>query len=189
MASSTPEVSVVLPFRNHEEQVGRACRRLAEHFAGLSFEIIAVNEGSTDNSQSVISLLRHEIPQIKLALSQGRGRGYAAGSARAKGGLLILLTPEMAADRPLAPLARAVRRVSCGELDMVLVEQRLVVCRRNRCDGLLQRRRQYQDRLLVRRAQGRGLAVESYRLRGDMELQTPLSRLFTGVTTLRHKLL
>jgi hypothetical protein len=78
------------------------------------------------------------------------------------------MSPEMASERPLAPLGRALRRVDCGELDLVLVERRLLVCRRSRCADLVQRCPRYQsERFLLHRARARGLAVESYRLGGD----------------------
>ena len=63
--SETPryDVSVILPFGDDEEAVGIAVKRTAEHLRslGVSFEILAIDEDSGDNSHAVLALLRAEV--------------------------------------------------------------------------------------------------------------------------------
>ena len=157
------EVSVILPFRDHEHVVGRACRAIARHFAGTeqSYEIIAVDQGSRDNSQAVLALLRHELPGLRLVL----GKDHGAGCAQASGRSLVLLGLQVMPEGLSTSLAGAVDRVSSGELDMVLVEEELLVCRRGTCQALIADhpgRRPLTQRRLLHSAQMRGFAVQSY---------------------------
>jgi hypothetical protein len=49
---STPEVSVIVPARNEEECLGACLRSLVEQ-AGVSFEILVVDDGSTDRTREI----------------------------------------------------------------------------------------------------------------------------------------
>ena len=53
------DISVVIPFADDEERIGLAVRRVAEALraAGRTFEIIAVDEHSGDNSHAVLALM------------------------------------------------------------------------------------------------------------------------------------
>jgi hypothetical protein len=163
------DVSVVLPFTDHEDVVGTACQRIGRHLGelGLTFEILAVDEDSGDNSHMVLGLLRRSIPELSVLRSEP-GRGYAAGSAIARGRTLWLLDPENAT-RSLAAFGRAHGRVHRGELDIAVVRGRFIVCKRARgigfLEGLTGRGATFERRLL-RRAQRRQLAVEAYEVGG-----------------------
>lgn len=91
-------VSVILPFGDDEEAVGIAVRRTAEYLRGmsLSFEILAIDEDSGDNSHAVLALLRAEVPELRVTHASGRGRGVDVGAARAQGHLLLVSTPDVA---------------------------------------------------------------------------------------------
>src|SRR5205085_8402008 len=92
------DVSVVLPFGDDEEAVGIAVRRTAEHLRGLgvSFEILAIDEDSGDNSHAVLALLRADVPELRVTHAPGRGRGVDVGASRAQGTLLVVTTPDVA---------------------------------------------------------------------------------------------
>src|SRR5882762_4107234 len=98
--SETPrfDVSVILPFGDDEEAVGIAVKRTAEHLRslGVSFEILAIDEDSGDNSHAVLALLRAEVPELRVTHAPGRGRGVDVGVARAQGTLLLISTPDVA---------------------------------------------------------------------------------------------
>src|SRR6478752_6798782 len=93
------DVSVILPFGDDEEFVGIAVRRTAEHIRslGLSFEILAIDEDSGDNSHAVLALLRAEVPELRVTHASARGKGVDVGVARAQGTLLAVTTPDIAA--------------------------------------------------------------------------------------------
>src|SRR5689334_13335873 len=109
------DVSVILPFGDDEEAVGIAVRRTAEHLRGLqlSFEILAIDEDSGDNSHAVLALLRAEVPELRVTHAPGRGKGVDVGPARAQGTLLVVSTPDVAS-ASLAGVGHACRRLPAG---------------------------------------------------------------------------
>src|ERR1700760_3047653 len=92
------DVSVILPFGDDEEAVGIAVKHTAERLRqlALSFEILAIDEDSGDNSHAVLALLRAEVPELRVTHAPGRGRGVDVGAARAQGTLLLVSTPDIA---------------------------------------------------------------------------------------------
>ncbi len=175
------EVSVILPFRDHEDRIGQACRNLATYLRaqGQTFEILAVDQGSGDNSQSVLALLGHELPELRVIV----GRGYGAGSNVAKAEVLVLANVESAGIGVATSLHLALERVSKAEVDMYLVGERLLVARQSSCQKLIASgatRRAKSERGLLDLAGNRGLVVRSY---GPLAPRPALSmtRLFAGI--------
>ncbi|MBT8494620.1 MAG: hypothetical protein KJO07_16310 [Deltaproteobacteria bacterium] len=138
MTSQALDVSVIIPFGDDEDVIGRAVKRLAEHLRelGCSFELLLADEDSRDNSHSLLGLLRGDIPELRLLVAPGRGRGIEIGADSARGQVLWLLTPQ-AALQTLSPFGGAYRRVSTGDLDLMVVEGRYSVARRTQVHGLL----------------------------------------------------
>lgn len=126
-------VSVILPFGDDEEAVGVAVRRTAEHLRGLglSFEILAIDEDSGDNSHAVLALLRAEVPELRVTHAPGRGRGVEIGAARAQGALLLVATPDVAS-AALDGAGDACRRLLAGEGDAEIALGRFTVAHRVR---------------------------------------------------------
>ena len=127
------DVSVILPFGDHEEAVGIAVRRTAEHFRnlGLAFEILAIDEDSGDNSHAVLALLRAEVPELRVTHASGRGRGVDVGAARAQGALLLVSTPDVAS-ASLDGAGDACRRLLAGESDAEVALARFTIAHRIR---------------------------------------------------------
>lgn len=127
------DVSVILPFSDDEEAVGIAVRRTSEHLRalGLSFEILAIDEDSGDNSHAVLALLRAEVPELRVTHASGRGKGVDAGAARAQGTLLLVSTPDVAAGS-LDGIADACRRLLANEGDAEVALGRYTVAHRVR---------------------------------------------------------
>ena len=160
---SAVDVSVVLPFRDHEDKIGTACRHIAEYFRAQNqiFEIVAVDQGSGDNSQSVLALVRREIPELRVMV----GRGYGAGTRSASAQILVLASIEAVRASLASSLSRAMNRVSRENIDMYLVAETLIVCRQDTCKKLIisnATRRAKSARDLLELARRRGLAVRSY---------------------------
>ena len=160
---SAVEVSVVLPFRDHEDKIGRACRNIASYFRsqGKSFEIVAVDQGSGDNSQSVLALLRREMPELQVMV----GRGYGAGTRAANAQILVLARIDAVYASVATALDSALERVGSEGIDMYLVAETLLVCRQPTCKKLIlsnATRRAKCERDLLEIARRRGLSVRSY---------------------------
>ncbi len=188
MAAAPYDVSVILPFGDDEELVGRAVRRVAEYLGhrGDSFEILCIDEDSGDNSHAVLGLVRAEIPEVRVAVSAGRGRGVAEGVSLACGKILWILSPQSALSA-LSAFGVCHGRVMAGGLDVFVVDRRFSVCRRTRvlelCAGL-RGGVGVHDRL-AKRALSRDLNVENYRTgtwnkRGSRTARRPWSRLLEG---------
>ena len=127
------DVSVILPFGDDEEFVGIAVKRTAEHLRslGVSFEVIAIDEDSGDNSHAVLALLRAEVPELRVTHAPGRGRGVDVGVARAQGTLLVVSTPDVAS-ATLDGIGDACRRLLAGEGDAEVALARFTVAHRVR---------------------------------------------------------
>ena len=127
------DVSVILPFGDDEEAVGIAVRRTAEHLRGigLSFEIIAIDEDSGDNSHAVLALLRAEVPELRVTHASGRGKGIDVGASRAQGTLLVVSTPDVAS-ASLDGVGEACRRLLANEGDAEVALTRYTVAHRVR---------------------------------------------------------
>lgn len=157
------DVTVVIPFADDEDSVGRLAGRTAAHLRALNlrFEILAVDEGSGDNSLAVLSLVRRTVPELRVIIGKGAGRGFADGAAEARGSVLWLLDAACVA-ASVASFLWAYTRVR-ERTDAVVVEGRYVVCRRTRVwhilDAVRGRGGCYQRRF-SRRAAAERLKVE-----------------------------
>jgi hypothetical protein len=127
------DVSVIMPFGDDEEAVGIAVRRTAEYLRTLklSFEILAIDEDSGDNSHAVLALLRAEVPELRVTHAPGRGRGVDVGAARAQGALLLVATPDVAS-AALDGAGDACRRLLANEGDAEVALGRFTIARRIR---------------------------------------------------------
>lgn len=127
------DVSVILPFGDDEEFVGIAVRRTAAHLRGLglSFEILAIDEDSGDNSHAVLALLRGEVPELRVTHASARGRGIDVGAGRAQGTLIVVATPDVAS-ASLDGVGDACRRLLAGDGDAEVALTRYTVAHRVR---------------------------------------------------------
>jgi hypothetical protein len=127
------DISVILPFGDDEEAVGIAVKRTAEHLRSLnvSFEILAIDEDSGDNSHAVLALLRAEVPELRVTHAPGRGRGVDIGAGRSQGTLLLIATPDVAS-ASLDGAGDACRRLLAGDGDGEVALGRYTVVHRVR---------------------------------------------------------
>ncbi len=161
-AKST-DLSVVLAIRDVEDSVGRDIRRIAEHLRGLriAFEIIAVNDGSRDNSFALLGLLAAEITELRVLPRDASGRAFLRGATEARGGTVLLADAGPSGLR-LPALGWALSRLAAGR-EMVVLRGRFVVANRLLALPALARasgRLEIFERNLERQATG--LAVEIF---------------------------
>jgi dolichol-phosphate mannosyltransferase len=75
----TPELSVVVPVCNEAENVGPLAREIAAALAGRPFEILFVDDGSTDETANAVRAAREAgIPEIRLLRHSFRSGQSAA---------------------------------------------------------------------------------------------------------------
>jgi dolichol-phosphate mannosyltransferase len=87
-------VSVVIPCYNEEMNVGPLLERLLEHYGEYIYEIIPVDDNSTDNTRAVIATLAVGDSRIKPLYRKppnGVGRAIADGLAAARGRYVLTM--------------------------------------------------------------------------------------------------
>lgn len=81
-------LSIVIPVRNRPTEIIRSVRSVAQQLAGLSSEIIVVDDASTDETSAVLDCLAEEYPCIRivrLPLHKGAAAARNAGLDVARG--------------------------------------------------------------------------------------------------------
>ena len=101
MPDSTPEmrnepaVSVVVPVRNEAENVAPLTDEIAAILTGRwNFELVYVNDGSTDGTEAALSALKAErswLRQVKHASSCGQSSAVRSGVAAARAPVIVAL--------------------------------------------------------------------------------------------------
>ena len=81
--SDGPAIAVVLPFRNAQPWLAEAIASLANAASGLPWQLIAVNDGSSDAGPALLQRLTAHWPSGQLLLLEGGGRGVSAARNRA----------------------------------------------------------------------------------------------------------
>lgn len=157
-----PQLSVVVAVRDVEETVGRDVRRLALHLRaqGLSFEIVAVNDGSRDTSLALLRLVAAELPELRIVTGDASGRAFRRGFIEARGQALALWEAHRG-PFPLAAVAWALSRLAAGKHAVVL-RGRCVIGDRLACASVVSRltgRGDLLERSFERHAAGLDLAV------------------------------
>jgi glycosyltransferase involved in cell wall biosynthesis len=79
-----PRVTVVIPCHNYGRDVGRAIRSVLRQSYG-DFELIVIDDGSTDDSWDEIQEAAKEDPRIKILRQENRGVSHARNRAIAMG--------------------------------------------------------------------------------------------------------
>ena len=95
-----PALSVVVPVRDEASTIGELSRRLAGTLAalGVDFEVILVDDGSTDATWRAISRLHRDDPRfVGLSLSRNFGHQLAitAGLEHARGGAVAVMDGDL----------------------------------------------------------------------------------------------
>lgn len=94
-------LSVVVPCKNEEENVARFERELFPSLESLGpWEVVAVDDGSTDGTRKAFEDLKGGAPRLVLASSAGRGIGAAlrAGFSAASGDWIATLDADLTFD-------------------------------------------------------------------------------------------
>jgi dolichol-phosphate mannosyltransferase len=89
-----PAVSVIVPVRNEAENVAPLVAEIAAALAGRAFEVIYVNDGSTDGTEAELNRLKTQhswLRQIRHAHSCGQSAALRTGLWAARGAVIVTL--------------------------------------------------------------------------------------------------
>ena len=94
------KISVITPIFNEEESIPHLVNNLLDVFKGLKFqfEIIAVNDGSKDKSEEVLSKFAKKIPELKVinfSVNRGQSAALSAGIEKATGEIIITMDSDL----------------------------------------------------------------------------------------------
>jgi len=95
-----PEISIVLSFRNEEAVIPELVRRLTGTLEGIpaKFELIFVNDASSDGSLKLLEEYRGTDPRVKIVTMSrvyGVAEGILAGIARASGDAVVYMDSDL----------------------------------------------------------------------------------------------
>ncbi len=97
-----PQVSIVVPGLNEAESLPSLAAQIEESLKGrFSYELIFVDDGSTDDSWEVINRLHAENPVVRgvrLRANFGKAMGLSAGFARARADIVMMMDADLQDD-------------------------------------------------------------------------------------------
>lgn len=87
---NNPDISIVIPAFNEEETIGLCLTSLSKQTTRRQFEVIIINNNSTDNTAKVVSKFKNKL-NLRLILEKKKGRGAARarGFDEAKGNIIF----------------------------------------------------------------------------------------------------
>ncbi len=95
------EVSLVVPVYNERDSLPVLVEEVARALAGRSYEIVAVDDGSTDGSLDVLKALKRDHPELHIvafAANAGQTAAFAAGFRAARGRVTVTLDADLQND-------------------------------------------------------------------------------------------
>ena len=103
----TPDlVSIVAPVYNEEETIEEFVARVCKALEGLRFELVLVDDGSSDGSPMKLTQLAHEDPRVRvvqLSRNFGHQTALTAGLDHARGDAVVMLDADLQDPPELIP--------------------------------------------------------------------------------------
>lgn len=113
-----PSVTLVIPLLNEEESLNELTARISEQFAALpqyDYDIIFIDDGSTDNSFEIIRKLTATYPSVhavRFRRNYGKSAALAVGFAEAKGDIVITMDADLQDDP--AEIPHLIDKINAG---------------------------------------------------------------------------
>ncbi len=95
-----PDISIVIPAFNEEESISELVQEIKECMKGMQYEIIVIDDGSTDGTWERITELSSRFPLkgLKLSSNQGKAAALAAGFVESSGTYVVTMDADLQDD-------------------------------------------------------------------------------------------
>jgi dolichyl-phosphate beta-glucosyltransferase len=93
-------ISIVMPAYNEEKRIGKSLEQIKNYIAGKkeSFEIIVVDDGSSDGTVKVVEEFDLDVKIIKSEKNMGKGNAIKKGMLAATGDVTLFMDSDASAD-------------------------------------------------------------------------------------------
>ena len=101
MPAGSPDLSLVVPVFNERDNLPLLVREIAAALAGRRYEIVTVDDGSTDGSLEALKTLKRAHPELHIvafAAHAGQTAAFAAGFRAARGDVIVTLDADLQND-------------------------------------------------------------------------------------------
>lgn len=119
--SVSPELSLVIPVYNGSQTIRAVVESIQRVFASRSFEIILVNDGSEDDSETICAQLVQEsrgtVTLVQLSRNFGEHSAVLAGLSQARGEYMAVLDDD--GQHPPEEVARMLAEIKQRDYDVV----------------------------------------------------------------------
>jgi dolichyl-phosphate beta-glucosyltransferase len=107
--SERPRYSIIVPAYNEKARIGKTLEQLVQHLRAQAWnaEIVVVDDGSRDNTFSIVSDFAAQNPHVRVIQNPGnQGKGYSVrnGMLNARGEILLFTDADLSS--PIAEAAR-----------------------------------------------------------------------------------
>jgi glycosyltransferase involved in cell wall biosynthesis len=114
------DLSVVIPVRNEAANLDELHAELTRALAGRAYEVLVVDDGSSDGSYEILARLQAVDPRwrvIRFRRNFGQTAAFAAGFAHARGRLIVTSDGDLQNDP--ADIGRMIEHLERGKFDIV----------------------------------------------------------------------
>jgi glycosyltransferase involved in cell wall biosynthesis len=113
------KVSVIIPAYNEARTIREVVRNVrAQKLEGVTFELIVVDDGSTDDTGSICQSLASELDIYERQQNRGKGAAIRAGVARASGDIILIQDADLEYDPAEYP--KLLAPIVAGKADVVI---------------------------------------------------------------------
>lgn len=119
MKKKSPEVSIIIPVYNEENTIGEVLERVLG-LKNFSFELLVVNDGSTDRTPEVLEEYQKKDERIRVIhhkLNRGKGAALRTAFSRAQGKMVIIQDADLEYQPEKIP--ELIRPIKEGKADAV----------------------------------------------------------------------